>query len=101
VDTIKIDKSFVLNMMDDINDTVIVMSTIDLAHNLGLNVVAEGVETQEALDRLTGMDCDMAQGYFMSRPVSPEQLNQWISKSIWGLKSVSGSNTGSDLTGNE
>lgn len=95
VDSIKIDKSFVLNMIADLNDTMIVRSTIDLAHNLGLKVVAEGIETEEVLERLILMGCDMAQGYFMSRPVSPEQLNQWFTESIWGWKSASSNHSNS------
>ncbi|MFI5304671.1 MAG: putative bifunctional diguanylate cyclase/phosphodiesterase [Nitrospiria bacterium] len=99
VNTIKIDKSFVLNMTADSNNTVIVRSTIDLAHNLGLDVVAEGVETEEVLDLLTFMGCDMAQGYFMSRPISPEQLNLWLAESIWGIKPVPGHTKSSTQTG--
>ena len=68
VDVLKIDRSFVLNMEHDDNDDVIVRSTIDLGHNLGLRVVAEGVETQETWDRLAQLGCDTAQGFFISRP---------------------------------
>jgi EAL domain-containing protein (putative c-di-GMP-specific phosphodiesterase class I) len=88
VDSLKIDKSFVFNMATEKDDVVIVKSTIDLAHNLGLTVVAEGVENQETLDQLIGMGCDTAQGYFMSRPLAPEQLNLWLTDSTWGLKPV-------------
>jgi diguanylate cyclase (GGDEF)-like protein len=78
VDEVKIDKSFVLNMHDDENDAVIVRSIIDLAGNLGLRVVAEGVETTTAWDALSDMGCDIAQGYFISRPLPAEQLSEWL-----------------------
>ena len=66
VDELKIDKSFVMSMEENDNDAVIVRSTIDLAHNLGLNVTAEGVENRDAWDTLTILGCDVSQGYFMS-----------------------------------
>ncbi|MDQ1533929.1 MAG: hypothetical protein QOF28_1690, partial [Actinomycetota bacterium] len=78
VDEVKIDKSFVLNMQDDENDAVIVRSTIDLARNLGLRTVAEGVETASALAALRSMGCDIAQGYFISRPLPSAQLDTWL-----------------------
>ena len=77
VDELKIDKSFVLHMHEDENDAVIVQSTIDLARNLGLEVVAEGVETQAHWDRLTELGCHLAQGYFLSRPIAPGEFMQW------------------------
>ena len=90
VDEIKIDRSFVIGMAANENDAVIVRSTIDLAHNLGLKVVAEGVENQETLDRLIDLGCDAAQGYYMSRPIPPAELTRWLTESPWGLGSVSG-----------
>ncbi|MDP9490864.1 MAG: EAL domain-containing protein, partial [Actinomycetota bacterium] len=63
---------------DSENDAVIVRSTIDLGRNLGLRVVAEGVETQKAWNHLASLGCDVAQGYFLSRPVPAEQLTQWL-----------------------
>jgi diguanylate cyclase (GGDEF)-like protein len=69
VDTIKIDKSFVLDMANDEADEAIVRSTIDLAHNLGLRVVAEGVESAAAWMRLAALGCDLAQGFHLSRPL--------------------------------
>jgi EAL domain-containing protein (putative c-di-GMP-specific phosphodiesterase class I) len=66
-------------------DAKIVHSTIELAHNLGLEVVAEGVETEEILDWLTEMGCDAAQGYFISRPLPMEELTRWLCESPWGL----------------
>jgi EAL domain-containing protein (putative c-di-GMP-specific phosphodiesterase class I) len=81
IDEIKIDKSFVMNMSGDENDAAIVRSTIDLGRNLGLEVVAEGVETQEVWDRLSDLGCDVAQGYYLSRPQPPDQLTAWMADS--------------------
>ena len=74
---IKIDKSFVQRMARDASDAVIVRSTIDLAHNIGLNVVAEGVEDETTLERLRAMGCDMAQGYFVSKPLTAADMLAW------------------------
>ncbi len=74
---LKIDKSFVLNMIESDEDAMIVKSTIDLAHNLGLSVIAEGVETQEILDMLNILGCDMAQGYFIGKPVAVVEFEKW------------------------
>ena len=77
VDELKIDKSFVMNMEKDEDDAKIVRSTIDLAHNLGLSVVAEGVENQLIWDKLQSLSCDEAQGYFMSKPVPAGEFIAW------------------------
>lgn len=82
---IKIDKSFVMDMHNNKNDEVIVRSTVDLGHNLGLTVVAEGVESQGAWDKLKELGCDSAQGYFMGRPAPAAELEKWIKQSPWGL----------------
>ena len=78
VNEIKIDRSFVMNMTNDENDAVIVRSTIDLGRNLGLEVVAEGVESREAWAALEELGCDLAQGFYLSRPVPPEMLTAWL-----------------------
>jgi len=83
VSAVKVDKSFVRNMAADDNDAVIVRSTIELAHNLGLQVVAEGVETPYLWDRLAALGCDAAQGYHVSQPMPAEALNQWFVDSPW------------------
>jgi diguanylate cyclase (GGDEF)-like protein len=83
VDEIKIDKSFVIDMEANENDAVIVRSTIDLAHNLGLRVAAEGVETPGAWDILTALGCDHSQGYYMSKPLPAERLIEWLEQSPW------------------
>jgi diguanylate cyclase (GGDEF)-like protein len=78
VDELKIDKSFIIGMDESENDEVIVRSTIDLGRNLGLRVVAEGVESPQAWSRLAQLGCNIAQGYYLSRPVPAEQLTQWL-----------------------
>lgn len=75
---LKIDKSFVIDMLNNENDAVIVKATINLAHNLGLQVTAEGVETQQAMGLLREYACDIAQGYLFSKPVALDEFNQWI-----------------------
>lgn len=88
VSELKIDKSFVMEMAIDENDATIVRSTVDLAHNLGLTVVAEGVENQEAWDLLAKLGCDIGQGYYMSRPQPIADLEKWLVESPWGLQST-------------
>jgi len=79
VGELKIDKSFVMGMIDDKDDEVIVRSTIDLGHNMGLKVVAEGVETEAVMLRLGELKCDLVQGYFVSRPLPAGQFSDWLS----------------------
>ena len=78
VNVLKIDKSFVIDMLNDNNDLIIVRSTIDLAHNLGMIVVAEGVEDKETLIRLRQLKCDSAQGYHIAHPLPEDKLMQWL-----------------------
>ena len=85
VDEIKIDKSFVIDMLENNEDMVIVRSTVDLAHNMGRRVVAEGVESEETLNTLIEMGCDMAQGYYISRPLTAAVLTRWLRESSWRL----------------
>ena len=75
---LKIDKSFVMDMQTSKDDAMIVRSIIDLAHNLGLKVVAEGVETEEVWQSLRSLGCDIGQGYLFSKPASPRDLSRWI-----------------------
>ncbi len=77
---VKIDKSFVTDMLKNNNDTVIVKSIIDLGHNLSLNVVAEGVEDKETAVRLKALGCDVLQGYYFSKPLSNNNFLNWLSK---------------------
>lgn len=79
IDELKLDKSFILTMMDDARATALVVSTIDLAHSLGLEMTAEGVEDVRAFRALTDYGCDVAQGIFMSQPVPPAELDVWLS----------------------
>jgi len=78
VDEIKIDRSFVMGMDRSEDDATIVRSTIDLGRNLGLEVVAEGVETEAVWNHLTSLGCTVAQGYYLSRPVPPAELRAWL-----------------------
>ncbi|WP_306564859.1 bifunctional diguanylate cyclase/phosphodiesterase [Aquabacterium sp.] len=80
VDELKIDQSFVKHMESDLDDAKIVRSTIDLAHNLGLSVVAEGVETAKAWKLLAGLDCDEIQGYFVAKPMPADTLAEWLTQ---------------------
>ncbi len=81
VDQIKIDQAFVRNLARVPGDAVIVRSTIDLAHNLGMTVVAEGVEDENTLAILAQYGCDSAQGYLFSRALTAEQLTPWLTES--------------------
>jgi EAL domain-containing protein (putative c-di-GMP-specific phosphodiesterase class I) len=76
---LKIDKSIVQNMRTD-DDRVILQKTIELGHDLGMKVVAEGVETEGQLDFLRNKECDIAQGYLFSRPLSSEKLVGWLAE---------------------
>jgi len=82
---IKIDKSFVAQMVDSHNDLVIVRSTIDLARNLGLAVVAEGIESERHLIALQDLGCDLGQGFFVSHPLPVERLTSWFGEAPWQL----------------
>lgn len=80
ISALKIDQTFVRHLCDNEQDSVIVRSTIDLAHNLNLKVVAEGVEDSETLDLLRLMGCDEAQGYLLGRPLDPVLLEDWLAQ---------------------
>jgi EAL domain-containing protein (putative c-di-GMP-specific phosphodiesterase class I) len=77
IDDLKLDKSFVIGMTEDAGARAIVHSTIDLAHRLGLRVVAEGVETGAHVEDLQKLGCDFAQGYYIARPMPAEDLTEW------------------------
>ncbi|HUQ09576.1 MAG TPA: EAL domain-containing protein [Steroidobacteraceae bacterium] len=91
VQELKIDRSFISRMATDEEISTIVRSTIDLGHNLGLKVVAEGVEDQSAWNILRSLGCDDAQGYFMSKPLSPDLLAAWIRANEGNFQGVPGS----------
>ena len=79
----KIDKSFVIDVNRNKEAEVIVRSIVDLGHNLGLKVCAEGVETEEAMDFLRAIKCDIAQGYFLSKPLPPSDVMALIETWAW------------------
>ena len=93
VNELKIDKSFVIDMSTNDNDAVIVRSTIDLAHNLGLKVVAEGVEDSSTLELLKILRCDTAQGYRISKPLPAKECFKWLREQMSHLKLVNGSDS--------
>jgi diguanylate cyclase (GGDEF)-like protein len=84
--SVKIDKSFIIGMLQDPNDAAIVRTSVDLAHNLGLKVVAEGVESRDLLEMLGTQGCDAAQGYYISRPLPPDELLAWTKQSPWPVR---------------
>ena len=77
VHVVKIDQSFIRHLSKETREHALVRSMITLSHDLGYRVVAEGVETHEALESLIGLGCDEAQGYFFSRPITAEQIHRW------------------------
>jgi diguanylate cyclase (GGDEF)-like protein/PAS domain S-box-containing protein len=85
IDEIKVDKSFVFGLTSNEADAVIVRTMIDLGHNLGKQVCAEGVENEQTWRQLLEMGCDLAQGYWISRPLPATQFMQWLIESGWGL----------------
>lgn len=78
VSELKIDRSFVTGMLSDENDEAIVSATIQLAHSLGLDVVAEGIEDADVLDRLRALGCDFGQGFHLCRPLGVEDFQAWL-----------------------
>jgi EAL domain-containing protein (putative c-di-GMP-specific phosphodiesterase class I) len=86
VTELKIDRSFVMEMLTDESNAVIVRSTIDLAKNLGLTVVAEGVANDAIYSTLIRLDCTIAQGFHISRPLPAEEIESWLRSSHWGTR---------------
>jgi diguanylate cyclase (GGDEF)-like protein len=86
VEELKIDKSFTQNMLSNDKDLAIVRSTIELSHNLGLKVVAEGVETRRILESLAALGCDGAQGYYICHPIPGVKIPDWLKGSSWSLE---------------
>ena len=80
---LKIDKSFIMGMAKDASDALIVRSTIELAHKLGLSVVASGVEDEATLAQLRELGCDSVQGFLLSRPMPAEEIAPWVKESAW------------------
>jgi diguanylate cyclase (GGDEF)-like protein/PAS domain S-box-containing protein len=86
IDEIKIDKSFVTTMTENEADAAIVRTVVDLAHNLGKQVCAEGVEDQATWRMLRSLGCDLAQGFWIARPMPADELLHWLTATSWGLK---------------
>ena len=80
VHEIKIDRSFVMHMHEDPDGHTIVRSAIDLGRNLGFKVTAEGVENEEVWQMLQTLGCDTAQGYFLTKPIPPDELAEWAAR---------------------
>jgi len=83
VDEIKIDRTFVAGLFSDVRSEAIVRSVIDLGRNLGMAVVAEGVEQQRVWECLASLGCDVAQGYHICRPLSPVDLTPALKEPPW------------------
>ena len=77
VDELKVDRSFVTDMTGDAKDHLLVRTAVELGHNLGMSVVAEGVEDEPTMHALTGLGCDIAQGYLLARPMTVAALEDW------------------------
>ena len=101
VHEVKIDRSFVFRMASDASDAMIVQSIVDLGHNLGLRVVAEGVEDQISWDRLRALSCDVAQGYGLSKPVPASEVTRWLGerRAMYGLLEASVDGLAPELAG--
>ena len=84
VDELKIDRSFVTDMIAEGSDSVLVRSSIDLGHNLGLSVVAEGVEDQATASALADLGCDVLQGYHLARPMDAVSMTTWLANGPGG-----------------
>ena len=91
VDELKIDKSFVMGMSASEADASIVRTMVDLAHSLGKQVCAEGVEDEQTFRRLGEMGCDLAQGYWICKPKPAAEFLQWLVDTFWGLRQVKSS----------
>ena len=98
VNELKIDRSFVCHLATDEGDAAIVRSTIGLGHELGLTVVAEGVEDQASWDQLRQFGCDLAQGYLFSRPCPAAELTTWLTESASGAAANGGPVNGHGTT---
>lgn len=93
VQELKIDRSFVQYLLENENDKIIVRSTIKLAHSMGLTVVAEGIEDEETLLWLKSQNCELAQGYFISKPLPAHEFEAWLSQSQYHKQSIANAKT--------
>lgn len=85
IDKVKIDRSFVMNMLHNDRDAILVRSIIDLAHNMGYQVVAEGVEDEKTWTALESLGCDLIQGYYVARPMPASAIEDWVGQSQWKM----------------
>jgi EAL domain-containing protein (putative c-di-GMP-specific phosphodiesterase class I) len=85
---VKIDRSFVIGLASQQGDLAIVRTIVDCGHHLGLVVLAEGVEDAKTWDLLADAGCDLAQGYYMARPMSPEDLLGWVGRGEYGVATI-------------
>ncbi|OUS31501.1 hypothetical protein A9Q99_02730 [Gammaproteobacteria bacterium 45_16_T64] len=83
---LKIDRSFITDMLENNDDIMIVRSTLDISHNMNMRVVAEGVETEEIMEALTEMGCDIIQGYLLTPPLSIDRFTDWLEDSVFPVK---------------
>lgn len=90
---LKIDQTFVTNMLSDKVDLHIVRSIIDMAHGFGLKVVAEGIDNRETYEMLNSLDCDIAQGYYVSEPLSNKKLIEWVNQYHEAISEMNAGNT--------
>ncbi len=77
---VKIDRSFISGVNSDLTDATIVRVTVELAHSVGLEAIAEGVENEDVLQTLRSLRCDVVQGYHLARPLDPAALDGWIDR---------------------
>jgi EAL domain-containing protein (putative c-di-GMP-specific phosphodiesterase class I) len=84
-EVLKIDRSFVAALGEDVEDAAIARMIIDLAHVLGMKAVAEGIESKEQAQRLKGMGCDLAQGYYFTKPLRPEVVPRFLARQPSGF----------------
>jgi EAL domain-containing protein (putative c-di-GMP-specific phosphodiesterase class I) len=100
IDELKIDRSFVSPMLQDESDLIIVRSTINLGHDLGLRIIAEGVEDGATLERLALLGCDLAQGYHLSRPMPSDAFSSWLQRTAPALADLDATPVNGNGNGN-
>lgn len=79
-DALKVDRTFVGGLGEDVEDTAIVQTIVDLAHTFGMEVIAEGVESQEHVEHLKEIGCDLVQGYYFAKPLAPEAASEFLAR---------------------
>jgi EAL domain-containing protein (putative c-di-GMP-specific phosphodiesterase class I) len=89
VDGLKIDRSFVVEMDREDDTRPIINSIIEMAHNLGITVTAEGIESRQIMAKLAGMNCDFAQGYHISEPLAADSVLAWLRQNVPDTQSLS------------